>query len=60
MPATLLHTSAFLYVESDVPPGQTLVGWRRDRETARRSARRPGRFRPRLHRPASLRARLAH
>jgi hypothetical protein len=33
---------SFLYVESDVPPGTTLREWRRDRERARREARRRG------------------
>jgi hypothetical protein len=32
--------TVLLYVESDIPEGQTLTAWRTDRERARRAARR--------------------
>jgi hypothetical protein len=57
MPSTTLTPTPFVYVTTDVPAGQSLLDWRRDRVAA---ARKPRRF-PRLRlRPADLRARLAH
>jgi len=44
------HT-AFLYIDSDVPPGQTLREWRRDLERERREERRRERRRFSLLRP---------
>jgi hypothetical protein len=40
MITTALDQTSFLYVDSDVPPGQTLRDWAREREQARREARR--------------------
>ncbi len=35
-----LDSTSFCYVASDVPDGQTLAEWRRDRDAARRAERR--------------------
>ena len=51
MITTALDHTSFLYVDSDVPPGQTLREWRRARELARREARRRERRRFGLLRP---------
>ena len=54
MSTTVLPTDqSLLYVDSDVPPGQTLRDWRRELERERREARartrrRFGLLRPRL------------
>ena len=53
MSTTFPTDQSFNYVDSDVPPGQTLREWRRDRERARRderarTRRRFGLLRPRL------------
>jgi hypothetical protein len=40
MNSMALTPQSFLYVDTDVPVGQTLVGWRRDRDAARRPSRR--------------------
>jgi hypothetical protein len=45
MPRTAPATAPFIYVDSDVPAGQTLVEWRRERNLERAS-----------HRPAVVRA----
>jgi hypothetical protein len=45
------HVSPVQYVECDVPPGQTLAEWRRERDA---ETRRPSRMR--LRRRAALRA----
>ena len=42
MTSTLLHRTSFADVECDVPAGQTLREWHRERELARR-AQRPSR-----------------
>ncbi|HEV2786506.1 MAG TPA: hypothetical protein VGV67_08975 [Solirubrobacteraceae bacterium] len=39
MTSTAPSSTAFLYVEADVPAGQTLVEWRRERHLARQAAR---------------------
>lgn len=47
----LFSSTAFVYVNSDVPEGTTLREWRRARAAARRAQRRPRRaaaYRPRL------------
>jgi hypothetical protein len=41
----------FLYVDSDIPPGQTLREWRRERAEARTEARRRTRRRFAVLRP---------
>ncbi|HEV2811878.1 MAG TPA: hypothetical protein VGW10_01395 [Solirubrobacteraceae bacterium] len=52
MPSTALSPTPFVYVQTDVPHGQTLLAWRRDRDEARRSARPRRRFRfPQLRTP---------
>ena len=51
MTSTALPATAFTYVDSDVADGQTLIGWRRERDafrTAERRARRANRFPRRL------------
>jgi hypothetical protein len=52
MTSTTPASTAFAYIDCDVPAEQTLVEWRREREAARqatRRARRPFRM-PRLRR----------
>ena len=50
-------STAFLYVEADIPADQTLAEWRRERHAARQAQRRPRRaFRLRLPRLARLAA----
>jgi len=50
--STALPTETdFLYIDSDVPPGQTLREWRRERAEARAEARRRTRRRFALLRP---------
>ena len=51
MTSTSPSSPSFAYVDCDVPPEQTLVEWRREREAARRAeraARRPLRLTRRL------------
>jgi len=43
MTSTSPSSTSFAYIDSDVPDGQTLVEWRRDRDAARRAQRRPRR-----------------
>ena len=43
MTSTTPSATAFLYVESDIPAEQTLVEWRRERQAARQTERRPRR-----------------
>ena len=45
MTSTAPSSTAFLYVEADVPADQTLVEWRRERHAARQAARQRGSFR---------------
>jgi hypothetical protein len=40
MTSIALNSNAFLYVSSDVPAGQSLGSWRRERDDARRVLRR--------------------
>ena len=40
-------STAFAYIDCDVPAGQTLVEWRRERDAARRAECPPRRF-PRI------------
>lgn len=40
MTSTIPSPHAFAYVDSDVPPDQTLAEWRRERDEARRTERR--------------------
>lgn len=40
MTSTTLSPHAFAYVDSDVPPDQTLAEWRLERDEARRAERR--------------------
>ena len=51
MSTTLPTETSFLYVDSDVPPGQTLREWRRERAEARAEARRRSRRRFAVLRP---------
>lgn len=39
MTSTAPSSSAFAYIDCDVPAEQTLVQWRREREAARRAER---------------------
>jgi hypothetical protein len=41
--STDLDATSFAYIQCDVPEGQTLAEWRRERDAARRAARRPRR-----------------
>jgi hypothetical protein len=43
MSITTPSSTAFAYIDCDVPGEQTLVEWRRDRDAARRAQRRPRR-----------------
>jgi hypothetical protein len=47
----LFSSTSFVYLNSDVPEGQTLTEWRQARDAARRAARGPRRGLrvPRLH-----------
>jgi hypothetical protein len=56
MTPTSPSSTSFAYIDSDVPDGQTLVEWRRDRDAARRAQRRPRRA---LRLPRLLRVRWA-
>lgn len=38
-------STAFAYIDSDVPAEQTLTAWRRERDAVRQAQRRPRRFR---------------
>lgn len=40
MKTTTPSSSAFAYIDCDVPAEQTLTDWRRDRDAARRAPRR--------------------
>ena len=51
MSTTVPTESGFLYVDTDVPPGQTLREWRRERAVARHEARRRTRRRFAVLRP---------
>ena len=44
MTSTALAATAFMYIDADVSDGQTLLGWRREREAARRAERYERRF----------------
>ena len=44
MTSTTLSSTAFAYIECDVPAEQTLIQWRREREAARRAERRARRL----------------
>ena len=41
MTYTPLSPTPFAYIQADVPAGQTLIEWRRERTAAKRAARRP-------------------
>jgi len=40
MTSTAPSSTSFAYIDCDIPDGQTLVEWRRDRNAARRAERR--------------------
>ncbi len=54
MTSTTPSSTAFAYIDRDVPDGQTLAEWRRERNAARRAARREPRL-LRLLRPRRAR-----
>lgn len=43
MTSTTPSSNAFAYIDCDIPAGQTLAEWRRERDAARRAGRRPRR-----------------
>jgi hypothetical protein len=57
--SNLFSSTAFVYVNCDVPEGMTLREWRRAREDARRKQRRAGRARRAAAYRPRLRGRLA-
>ena len=48
MTSTRFSPTPFAYIECDVPAGQTLVAWRRERDAARSSRSRRRSWLPRI------------